>query len=66
LVFAGDHLVQPSAYVGEERFLAVGYLEDRAVTVVFTTRNGKRRIISARPASRYERKTLQEALNRQS
>jgi uncharacterized DUF497 family protein len=64
-VFEGPHLVQISAYAGEERLLAVGYLEGREITVVFTIRNGKRRIISARPASRYERKALQDALNRQ-
>ena len=64
-IFEGRHLVQASAYPTEERFLAIGFLEGREVTVVFTVRNGKRRIISARPASRYERKTLQEAPNRQ-
>jgi uncharacterized protein len=63
-IFEGPHLIQASAYDAEERFLAIGFLEDREVTVVFTVRDGKRRIISARPASRYERKTLHEALNR--
>jgi uncharacterized protein len=64
-IFEGPHLVQSSTYAIEERFLAIGLLEGREVTVVFTIRNGKRRIISARPASRYERKTFQETLNRQ-
>jgi uncharacterized protein len=64
-IFEGLHLIQASAYEAKERFLAIGFLENREVTVVFTVRDGKRRIISARPASRYERKTLQETLNRQ-
>lgn len=61
-IFEGAHLVTSSPYAGEERFLATGFLEEREVTVVFTIRDGKRRIISARRASRYERKTLQDAL----
>jgi len=64
-IFEGPHLIQRSAYGPEERFIAIGLLENREVTVVFTIRDGKRRLISARPASRYERKTFQEALNRQ-
>jgi uncharacterized protein len=64
-IFEGPHLIQRSAYEAEERFIAIGFLEDREITVVFTVRDGKRRLISARPASRYERKTFQETLNRQ-
>lgn len=64
-IFDGPHLIRASPYAAEERFVAIGFLEGREVTVVFTVRNGKRRIISARPASRYERKTLQEALKPQ-
>jgi uncharacterized protein len=64
-VFDGPHLIQASAHATEERFLAIGFLGGREVTVVFTLRNGKRRIISARRASRYERKTLQDELSRQ-
>ena len=64
-IFEGPHLIQRSAYEAEERFIAIGILENREVTVVFTVRDGKRRLISARPASRYERKTFQEAIKRQ-
>jgi uncharacterized DUF497 family protein len=65
-VFDGPHLVQPSSRTGEERLLAIGFLQSREVTVVYTLRNGRLRIISARRASRYERKALQDALSRQS
>jgi uncharacterized DUF497 family protein len=63
-IFDGPHLIQRSAYEAEERFIAIGFLENREVAVVFTVRDGKRRLISARPASRDERKTFQEKLNR--
>ena len=36
---------------GEERFIAVGFLEDRMVIVVWTRRNDARRIISMRYAN---------------
>jgi len=41
---------------GEERFVAVGEVDERAIAVVFTWRQANRRIISARKASRDERK----------
>jgi uncharacterized DUF497 family protein len=63
-IFDGPHLIQRSAYEAKERFIAIGFLENREVAVVFTVRDGKRRLISARPASRDERKTFQEKLNR--
>ena len=42
---------------GEARFIAIGMMNDgRLITVVFTDRNGVRRIISARTARNYERR----------
>jgi uncharacterized DUF497 family protein len=46
----GDH--------GEQRFVAVGQVENRILAVVWTPRENIRRIISARPASRSERETF--------
>ena len=40
---------------GEERRRAIGMVEDRVVTVIFTDRDGKTRIISARRARDDER-----------
>jgi uncharacterized DUF497 family protein len=46
----------------EERFLAIGEVGSRIITVVFTWRGGKRRLISARAARRNERKDYYDAL----
>lgn len=40
---------------GEVRWKAVGAVNDQAICVIFTDRDGKRRIISARSARRDER-----------
>lgn len=40
---------------GEERSIAIGMVEDVILTVVFTHRGNKHRIISARRASKIER-----------
>jgi len=64
LVFDGPHLIRPSSRRGERRLLAIGFLDDREVTIVFTIRNGKRRIISARRARTDERQALQDAAHR--
>ena len=40
---------------GEQRIVATGRVEDRFITVVYTVRNGRCRIISAQPARRNER-----------
>jgi uncharacterized DUF497 family protein len=40
---------------GEERFLSVGNIDDILITVVWTPRSSRKRIISARRASRRER-----------
>jgi uncharacterized protein len=60
-IFEGPHVVVPSGYSGmEERFLAVGTIEERCVTVVYTIRSGTIRIISFRRARYEERQTYQK------
>ena len=39
---------------GEERFILIGTAEEVVITVVYTERNGRFRIISARRATRHE------------
>ena len=51
----------PDHSVGEERWLMFGLSRmDRLLAVIFTHRRGKFRIISARPATRNERKIYEE------
>jgi uncharacterized DUF497 family protein len=60
-VFAGPYVQVPSFYGSEEeRFLAIGLLEGRDVTVVFTFRGEAIRIISFRRARYEERQKYQE------
>jgi len=60
-VFESPHVVVPSTHEGEEeRFLAIGVLEGRLVTVVYTTRSEAVRIISFRRARHEEREKYQE------
>lgn len=50
---------------GEERWIGVGAVGREAIlAVVYTLRNGRRRIISARPASRREKQAYEEALRK--
>lgn len=46
----------------ERRWLAVGELNGRVVTVVFTRRDGTRRLISARNARRKEKENYQDGV----
>ena len=39
---------------GEERFITIGFLDRRMVVVVWTVRNGTRRVISMRKANERE------------
>ena len=55
-------LPSPQSHHGEERFLATGQIGGRCITVVFTWRGENRRIISARPARRYERENYQKKI----
>jgi uncharacterized protein len=49
--------------IGELRFLAVGYSDqNNLLAVIYTERNNDIRIISARPATRQERKTYEQDL----
>jgi uncharacterized protein len=51
----------PDHSVGEERWLMFGLSQaGRMLAVIFTHRRGKYRIISARLATRHERKTYEE------
>ena len=60
-VFASPHVVAVSSYGGEEkRFLATGIFRGRFVTVVFTHRSPKIRIISFRRARHEEKRRYQE------
>lgn len=48
---------------GELREISIGRLDEAAIlTVVHTDRSGRRRIISARPASGRERRQYEEAI----
>ncbi len=53
-IFARPHLVERSDRKGEKRWIAVGRLEGRLITVVYTRRSGAIRIISARRARENE------------
>ena len=62
----GDHLAytfaDPDHSFGEERWLMFGLSRmARVLAVIFTHRRGKYRIISARLATRHERKTYEES-----
>ncbi|WP_372425257.1 BrnT family toxin [Salinarimonas chemoclinalis] len=46
---------------GERRLTAFGYVDGRCVSIVYTMRNEICRIISARPASRRERRSYAQA-----
>jgi uncharacterized protein len=52
-LFAIERLDDREDY-GEERFILIGTAEEAVVTVVYTERNGRFRIISARRATRHE------------
>jgi uncharacterized DUF497 family protein len=51
--FAIERLDDREDY-GEERFILIGTAEEAVVTVAYTERNGRFRIISARRATRHE------------
>ncbi len=45
---------------GEERYLSIGQVEQALIVVAHTRREGRTRLISARPASRKERQAYHE------
>ena len=60
-IWAGDHIVlQRSAYKAAARWIALGMVGDVVLAVVFTRRGDVTRIISARAASRRERRRFHE------
>jgi uncharacterized DUF497 family protein len=46
---------------GEDRYLATGMIEELLITVVFTERGERTRIISARNANAYERRAYYQS-----
>lgn len=65
-VFRNPHIVAPSYGYGENRWTAVGLLDDVEITVVFTMRDERCRVISARRARHYERDAYHEAIHKRS
>src|SRR5271157_1001996 len=65
-IFSGFHLewLDDRFNYGEERFIALGMVENRVLVVVYTWRQGRRRIISARKANKDEKATYEEGLAR--
>ena len=47
---------------GEDRYLSIGKVEQALIVVAHTRRDGRTRLISARPASRRERKAYYERI----
>ena len=62
LIFRGRFLSRPDRRrdYGEERFIALGVSQGRLLRVVYTTRDGDIRIISAWKANRNDRKIFEE------
>ena len=60
-VFYGPVIIRQSNRGNEERWVAVGYLENRLVAVVFTRRGDVIRIISARRARKNEEREYRNA-----
>ena len=63
-VFGGTQvtIVDERRMYGESRYLTYGFLADRMVAVVWTPRDGSRRIISMRYANERERERFGRAL----
>jgi uncharacterized DUF497 family protein len=55
-------IVLRTAYLNEERFQLFGESKQRMITVIFTIRKNKIRIISARDMSKKERKFYEDKL----
>lgn len=66
-VFAGRSLTalddRPGYNYGEDRYITYGYLDDRAVILVWTPREASRHIISMRYANDRERAHYEAALD---
>ena len=60
-IFYGPIIFRQSDRNNEERWIAIGSLEDRLITVVFTRRKDVIRIISARRARKNEEREYRNA-----
>lgn len=60
-VFEGPVLEIRSDRKGEVRYMAIGEAEGRVIGVIYTPREGRYRIISARKATKHERSTYDQA-----
>ena len=62
-IWEGPVLEAPSNqnHHGEERLLAIGRVNDRCITVVYTWRGENRRLISARKARTHEQEAYDDA-----
>jgi len=67
-IWEGPVLEVPSAqpHHDEDRLLAIGRCDGRVITVVFTWRARRRRLISARIARKNERENYNQAIERAS
>jgi uncharacterized protein len=64
-IWQGTVLESPSRQMADEgRFLAVGEVDGRVITVIYTWRGGRRRLITARRARRHEAEDYHKALGR--
>ncbi|MDQ3606686.1 MAG: BrnT family toxin [Gemmatimonadota bacterium] len=60
-IFDGPVLTSRSDLGGEERWKAIGLLGGREIAVIYTIREGRYRIISARRARENERRAYRQA-----
>lgn len=60
-IFEGPVLETRSDRSAEERYKAIGVVEEREIAVLYTLREGRYRIISARSARPNERKSYRQA-----
>jgi uncharacterized protein len=60
-IFAGPVLEMRSDREGEERYRAIGVTDGRELAVIYTLRQGRYRIISARRAKARERGAYRQA-----
>jgi uncharacterized protein len=63
-IFRNTVVARPQAEGGEDRWIAIGATGWRELVVVFTEREGRCRLISARTATRQERKEYYAILSR--
>lgn len=56
--FDRERYERSSIYNGERRFVSTGWYEGVVVTIVYTHRGEKRRVITARKARNYEREAF--------